>query len=62
MQVLKGENLKNAFVQMDTHLAEVEVKGSSVQNIFSARNILMELFKLIEEEIEKKEQVKEEGG
>jgi hypothetical protein len=51
------KNIRELLSQVDAKLFQIEVKGDSVQNLFSARVMLKELFSNLEEiEEEKKEE------
>jgi hypothetical protein len=48
MEIIKKEDLSLFMAQIDRKLSVVEVKGDSVENLFSARLMLKELFSMIE--------------
>ena len=50
MQILKNENMKNLFTNIDSQLALIEVKGDSVQHVYNVRGMLKALFDKIEED------------
>ena len=56
MEVIRKENLKDAFYAIDDKLNGVEVKGESVRLLYEARNIIKQLYDSIgiEESEEKK--------
>lgn len=49
MFIIKNDNLKQMFLQLDTLLSSIEVKGDSVEGLFKSRMILKDLFTSIEE-------------
>lgn len=53
METLKDEKLKSLFIEMDTSLANIEVKGDSVRHLMNVRNIISHLFSKINEEEKK---------
>lgn len=53
MEKIEHENLKNIFIQLDGQLSQIEVKGSSVENLYNARKIISDLFRNIKTEEEK---------
>ena len=50
MQIIKNEDLKSVFSNIDSQLAFIEVKGDSVQYLYNVRGILKALFDKIEED------------
>lgn len=54
MFVIRDENLQKLFIDLDRMLSLVEVKGDSVQHLFTARNMINEFYKKIEEEEDEK--------
>lgn len=58
MEVLQLEHLKQLFIQIDTLLSEVEVKGDSVQKLATARQAFGTLFNNIKQIEEKPKPVK----
>ena len=49
-------NIKNILLTIDSKMSEIEVKGDSVEKLFSCRIMIKELFSNIKEEAEEKEE------
>lgn len=52
MLVIKNDNARQIVLEISNHLANVEVKGDSVEHLYAARVILKQLFDSIENSVE----------